>query len=70
MDVSRDRDRPSEDLDWDAAWVVAELRRPRYARVARAAAHTVVAVAVMATTVWLLIALVVEPFTQLGRPWL
>jgi hypothetical protein len=27
-------------------------------------------VALMAATLWLLMALVVEPFTQLGRPWL
>jgi hypothetical protein len=72
MDVSRDRGPGYEGLDWEAAWdgIVAGLRPRRYARLARSTIRTVLAVAVMASTLWLLLALVVEPFTQLGRPWL
>ena len=72
MDVSRDRGPAFDGLDWEAAWdgIVAGLRPRRYARIARSAIRTLLAVAVMAATLWLLMALVVEPFTQLGRPWL
>jgi hypothetical protein len=72
MDVSRDRGPAFEGLDWEAAWdgIVAGLRPRRYARLARSAIRTLLAVAVMASTLWMLMALVVEPFTQLGRPWL
>ena len=72
MDVSRNRGPEFEGLDWEAAWdgIVAGLRPRRYARIARSAIRTLLAVALMATTLWLLMALVVEPFTQLGRPWL
>ena len=71
MDVSRDRGPAFEGLDWEAAWdgIVAELRPRRYARLARSAIRTLLAVAVMASTLWMLMA-IVEPFTQLGRPWL
>lgn len=72
MDVSRDRGPAFEGLDWEAAWdgIVAGLRPRRYTRLARSAIATLLAVAVMASTLWMLMALVVEPFTQLGRPWL
>jgi hypothetical protein len=72
MDVSRNRGPAFEGLDWEAAWddIVAGLRPRRYARLARSAIRTLLAVAVMASTLWLLMALVVEPFAQLGRPWL
>ena len=72
MDVSRDRGPAYEGLDWEAAWdgIVAGLRPPRYARLARSAIRTLLVLAAMASTLWLLMALVVEPFNQLGRPWL
>jgi hypothetical protein len=71
MDVSRDRGPAFEGLDWEAAWdgIVAGLRPRRCARLARSAIRTLLAVAVMASTLWMLMA-IVEPFTQLGRPWL
>ena len=72
MDVSRDRGPAFEGLDWEAAWdgIVGGLRPRRYARLARSAIRTLLAVAVMASTLWMLMALLVEPFAQLGRPWL
>lgn len=71
MDVSRNRGPAFEGLDWEAAWdgIVAGLRPRCYARLARSAIRTLLAVAVMASTLWMLMA-TVEPFTQLGRPWL
>ena len=71
MDVSRNRGPEFEGLDWEPAWdgIVAGLRPRRYVRLARSAIRTLLAVAVMASTLWMLMA-IVEPFTQLGRPWL
>ena len=63
--------RRSRASTWEAAWdgIVAGLRPRRYARLARSAIRTLLAVAVMASSLWMLMA-IVEPFTQLGRPWL
>jgi hypothetical protein len=65
MEVGKDR----EPIDWDAAWeaLVLALQRPRHQRIALAAGQALVALAVIALSVWLLLQLVAEPLHHLAR---
>ena len=59
-------------IDWDAAFeaLVAGLRPPRYARVARVAWQATGACILLVVAAWMLLSLVAESLDDLGRPWL
>lgn len=65
-------DRDDGALDWDAAFdaIVAQLRPPRYQRVARVCGEAAAAILLVAAACWMTLRLVSEPLSQLGRPWL
>jgi hypothetical protein len=65
-------ERDDGSIDWDAAFeaLVSPLRPPRYVRVARAAWQTTLAVMAMLVAAWMLVRLIADPLSQLGRPWL
>lgn len=69
MDLGREFD--DGPLDWDAAFeaLVAGLRPPRYRRVARVAGQVALAGALLVVSTWMLVAMVAEPLSHLGRPW-
>jgi hypothetical protein len=64
MEVGKDH----EPIDWDAAWeaLVLTLQRPRHRGVAVAVGQALVALAVIALSVWLLLQLVAEPLHHLA----
>jgi hypothetical protein len=64
-------DRDDGAVDWDAAFeaLVAPLRPPRYARVARLAFQTTATLTLMAVACWTVVHLVGDPLSRLGRPW-
>jgi hypothetical protein len=59
-------------IDWDGAFeaIVSPLRPPRYVRVARVAWQTTLALVLMLVAAWMLVRLVADPLSRLGRPWL
>ena len=60
-------------IDWDAAFeaLVADLRPPRYLRVARVAWPGDGCMrSCCSSRPWMLLSLVAEPLDDLGRPWL
>ena len=65
-------DRDDGTIDWDAAFeaLVAPLRPPRYARVARLVWQTMATLTLMALACWTLVRLIGDPLRQLGRPWI
>lgn len=69
MDLGREFD--DGPLDWDAAFeaLVADLRLPRYRRLARVAGQVALAGALLVVSTWMLVAMVAEPLSHLGRPW-
>ena len=59
-------------IDWDAAFeaLVAGLRQPRHARVARVAGLAMGTCILLLVAAWMLLSLVAESLDDLGRPWL
>ncbi|HEX6568415.1 MAG TPA: hypothetical protein VF015_04595 [Acidimicrobiales bacterium] len=59
-------------LAWDAAFeaVIAQLRPPRYVRVARTAWHVTATLLLLALACWTVLRVIGEPLRQLGRPWI